>query len=110
MANICFSKIYTYTCEHSEKCARGLVANYVIEIILESPFNQIEIILKNSGLKKLSVLFGLPIQKDRDFVLYHSITNREAMLTVKGELGLRSILIFYKQLLKEKFWREYWLH
>lgn len=105
MADTSFFKIFIYTCGHNEKCARELAVNCAIGKTLEGLFNKSDILYKNLGLKNFSICIDAQLRK----VVYLSVPDWDVMLTGKNKLGLWPFLIFYKQLLTEKFWRNYWL-
>ena len=88
MADTCFSKTLIYICEHNEQGALGVVINRVVDLTLESLFDQLEIPCNNSDPKILPVLFGGPVQQDRGFVLHQPIGDWQATLTINHELGL----------------------
>src|SRR5678815_3362449 len=83
-----FANTLTYICEHNEDGALGIVVNKPIDMTLSTLFEQIEVTLRDSGLRKAPVHFGGPVQVDRGFVLHRPLGNWQSTLAISDELGL----------------------
>ena len=88
MADQNFSHTLTYVCEHNEDGALGIVINRPTEMTLSSLFEQIDVPLVNTSLRRIPVHFGGPVQVDRGFVLHRPLGNWQSTLAVDDEVGL----------------------
>lgn len=88
MADAAFEKSLIYICEHNAQGALGIIVNRPINLTLGELFEQIEVPLTDSDLKKMPVHFGGPVQTDRGFVLHDPIGSWQSTLTVHDKVGL----------------------
>lgn len=85
-----FANSLVYVCEHNENGALGIIVNRPLDLDLAGLFEKIDIKLENTGLAKLPVYFGGPVQLDRGFVLHRPIGPWQSTLKVNAEVGLTS--------------------
>ena len=85
-----FANSLVYVCEHNENGALGIIVNRPLDLDLAGLFEKIDIKLENTGLAKLPVYFGGPVQLDRGFVLHRPIGLWQSTLKVNAEVGLTS--------------------
>ena len=88
MADPYFSRTLTYTCEHNDQGALGVVVNRPIDMTLGALFERLSLTLSSEDLSTISVYFGGPVQTDRGFVLHQPIGERQSTLSVQGRVGL----------------------
>ena len=88
MADPRFAHTLTYVCEHNDEGALGIVVNKPIDMTLSSLFEQINVPLGDSRLRRRQVLFGGPVQVDRGFVLHRPLGNWQSTLAISEDLGL----------------------
>src|SRR4030095_10194426 len=88
MADPHFANTLTYICEHNEDGALGIVVNKPIDMTLSTLFEQIELTLRDSGLRRAPVRLGGRVQGDRGFVLHRPLGNWQSTLAISDELGL----------------------
>ena len=85
-----FANSLVYVCEHNENGALGIIVNRPLDLDLAGLFEKIDIKLENTGLAKLPVYFGGPVQLDRGFVLHRPVGKWQSTLAVNGDVGLTS--------------------
>ena len=85
-----FANSLVYVCEHNENGALGIIVNRPLDLDLAGLFEKIDIKLENTGLAKLPVYFGGPVQLDRGFVLHRPHGQWQSTLVVNSEIGLTS--------------------
>lgn len=88
MADSVFSRALVYICEHNDQGALGIIVNRPTNLTLGELFNQIQVPLTRSDLKKLPVHYGGPVQTDRGFVLHDPIGEWQSTLQVNDKVGL----------------------
>jgi len=88
MADPRFAHTLTYVCEHNDEGALGIVVNKPIDMTLSSLFEQINVPLGDSRLRRRQVLFVGPVQVARGFVLHRPLGNWQSTLAVSEDLGL----------------------
>jgi putative transcriptional regulator len=88
MADPHFANTLTFVCEHSKEGALGIVVNKPIDMTLSALFEQIDIPLDDSLLRKTPVYFGGPVQIDRGFVLHRPLGNWQTTLAITDDMGL----------------------
>lgn len=90
MADPYFSKALVYIAEHNEQGALGLIVNRPIDMKLATLFEKIDVPLEATGMAKLPVFFGGPVQTDRGFVLHRPVGQWQSTLAVNDHVGLTS--------------------
>lgn len=85
-----FSNALVYICEHNENGALGIIVNRPLDMNLAGLFEKIDIPLEQTGLARLPVYFGGPVQLDRGFVLHRPVGNWQSTLAINSEIGLTS--------------------
>ena len=68
-----FAKSVIYLCEHSARCALGLVINKPTDINLQGLFDKVELPLRREDLVAIPVFHGGPVQTERGFVLHEAV-------------------------------------
>ncbi len=88
MADPHFANTLTYVCEHNQDGALGIVVNKPTDMTLSALFEQIDVPLRDTQLRKTPVHFGGPVQVDRGFVLHRPLGNWQSTLAISDDLGL----------------------
>jgi len=83
-----FAGTLTYICEHNENGALGIVVNRPISLTLAEMFEQIQIPLHVSTLKRMPVHVGGPVQTERGFVLHDTRQDWQSTLRINDKLAL----------------------
>jgi len=83
-----FAGTVTYICEHNENGALGIVVNRPINLSLQELLDQINIPMEQTGLAKVPVHFGGPVQTERGFILHEVHGNWESSLCINDRLAL----------------------
>ena len=82
-----FNGTLTYSCDHSDQGALGVVVNRPIDLDLSTLFEQIGLSLPE-GLRGEIVYFGGPVQTERGFVLHTPPLTFSSTLTVNDTVSL----------------------
>jgi putative transcriptional regulator len=89
-----FARTLTYICEHNGDGALGVIVNRPLDMNLATLFERVDIPLNNpevlSGLGKMPVYFGGPVQTDRGFVLHRPSGSWQSTLNVADDVALTS--------------------
>jgi putative transcriptional regulator len=91
-----FAKSVIYLCAHNDEGAMGLVVNKVLDQLrFPDLLEQLEI--ENTGkVDQIRVHFGGPVETTRGFVLHSPDFNRDATLSVDGEVSLTATVDILK--------------
>jgi putative transcriptional regulator len=65
-----FAKSVTFICTHNQEGAMGVMINRPTDITYDTLFEKIKVELLNFAVADLPVLYGVPVQPERGFVLH----------------------------------------
>ena len=83
-----FHRTVTLMCAHSEDGAMGIVINRPLDIKLTSVLDQLSIELTSDDAKRIPVLQGGPVQRERGFVIHNPPGDWDAVLRVGDDIGI----------------------
>lgn len=83
-----FHRTVTYVCAHNEEGAMGIVINRPLDLSLGEVLGHMEMESTDARARKMRVLQGGPVQRERGFVIHRPAGEWDAVLEVGDDIGV----------------------